>query len=114
MITGDRALAEGKHGAFYNTLEEFHKYWDRIDIICPKISKQQIVNSKTNYQLPITNLFGNVYLHPSPWPIWLQPLWILHEGLHVLRITNYKLPITNCLMTVHEFPPFYNGIGARL
>ncbi len=36
MISGDRSLAEGKHGAFYNTLEELHKYWDRIDIICPK------------------------------------------------------------------------------
>lgn len=37
MISGDRSLAEGKRGAFYNTLEEFRKYWDRIDVICPKV-----------------------------------------------------------------------------
>ena len=36
MISGDRSLAQEKKGAFYNTLEEFHKYWDRIDIITPR------------------------------------------------------------------------------
>lgn len=40
MITGlgsAKDLASGKRGAFYNTLEEFHKYWERIDIIAPKV-----------------------------------------------------------------------------
>lgn len=99
MITGDRALAEGKHGAFYNTIEEFHKYWDRIDIICPRI---------TNYELRITNLFGNVYLHTSPWPLILHPLWIWKIGREIYKEQKFGL------MTVHEYPPFYNGIGARL
>ncbi|KKR88726.1 MAG: Glycosyl transferase family 1 [Candidatus Wolfebacteria bacterium GW2011_GWB1_41_12] len=82
MITGlgsAKDLASGKKGAFYNTLEEFHKYWDRIDIIVPRIK---------NYESRTTNLFGNVFIHISPWPF--------------------------DLMTVQEFPPFYNGIGARL
>ncbi len=114
MISGDRSLAEGKHGAFYNTLEEFHKYWDRVDIICPRVtSNRQIVNGKriTSYKLPIT-LFGNVFIHPSPWPLFLQPLWIWWMGRKL--ITNYKLPITDLVMTVHEYPPFYNGLGAKL
>lgn len=101
MITGDRSLAEGKRGAFYNTLEEFHKYWDRIDIICP-------AGAITNHQSPITNFFGNVFIHPSPWPLWLQPWWILKKGRQLYRENKFNL------MTVHEYPPFYNGLGARL
>ncbi len=108
MISGDRTLAEGKRGAFYNTLEGFHKYWERIDIICPPIS---------NFQFPISkepkSYFANVFIHTSPWPLLFQPFWILREGFRILKTNNYKLETKNYLMTVHEYPPFYNGIGAR-
>lgn len=97
MISGDRSLAEGKRGAFYNTLEEFHKYWERIDIICPKTKRGQD---------PV--LFDNVFIHPSPWPIWLQPWWILKKGSEIYREQKFNL------LTVHEYPPFYNGLGARM
>ena len=103
MISGDRSLAEGKRGAFYGTLEEFHKFWDRIDVICPRVNNQQI-----------KEVFGNVFIHSSSWPLIFQPLWILREGLRILKTNGYSLMANNYLMTVHEFPPFYNGIGARL
>lgn len=102
MITGlgsAKDLASGKKGAFYNTLEEFHKYWERIDIIAPRIKGQE---SRTK------ELFGNVYVHISPWPIIFHPLWFLKKGLEIYKEQRFNL------MTVHEFPPFYNGIGARL
>jgi len=117
MVSGDRSLAEGKRGAFYNTLEEFHKYWDRIDIICPKIqnpkseilNKSKIRNSKPiPYTLNPIPFFDNVFIHPSPWPLLLQPFWILKKGREIYREQKFNL------MTVHEYPPFYNGIGARL
>lgn len=110
MISGDKSLAEGKRGAFYNTLEEFHKYWDRIDIICPRIvnNKWKLANRESNYRLLITNYFGNVFVHPSPWPLILQPFWILKKGKQIYKEQRFNL------MTVHEYPPFYNGIGARL
>jgi glycosyltransferase involved in cell wall biosynthesis len=95
MISGDRALASGKKGAFYNTLEELHKHFDRIDIITPRI---------TNYELRIKEIFGNVFIYPSPWPIWLQPFWIFLKG----KALSYDIA------TVHEYPPFYNGLGAWL
>src|SRR3989344_2793230 len=103
MISGDRSLAEGKRGAFYGTLEEFHKFWDRIDVICPRVNNQQI-----------KEVFWNVFIHSSSWPLIFQPLWILREGLRILKTNGYSLMANNYLMTVHEFPPFYNGIGARL
>jgi glycosyltransferase involved in cell wall biosynthesis len=105
MISGDRSLAEGKRGAFYNTLEEFHKYWDRVDIICPKIQNSKIKMQNDNVKFKI---FENVYIHPSSWPLIAQPLWILKKGRQIYAEQKFNL------MTVHEYPPFYNGIGARL
>ncbi len=102
MITGlgsAEDLARGKKGAFYNTLEEFHKYWNRIDIIAPRI---------TNYELRITNLFGNVHIHTSPWPLVFHPWFFLKEGMRLHKKYHFDL------MTVQDFPPFYNGIGAYL
>lgn len=108
MVTGDRALAQGKKGAFYNTLEELHKHFERIDIITPQIE---------DYKSQITNIFDNVFIHSSPWPLIFQPFWIFREGLRILRSSNLapsKLVPSNWVMTVHDYPPFYNGIGARL
>ena len=102
MITGlgsAKDLASGKRGAFYNTLEEFHKYWERVDIIAPRVK---------NYESRITSLFGNVYIHTSPWPIIFHPFWFLKKSIEIYKEQKFDL------MTVHEFPPFYNGIGARL
>ena len=102
MITGlgsAKDLASGKKGAFYNTLEECHKYGDRIDIIAPRIRGQES---------GVKNLFGNVYIHISPWPLAFHPVWFLKKGLEIYREQKFDL------MTVQEFPPFYNGIGAWL
>ncbi len=106
MITGLGSatdLASGKRGAFYNTLEEFSKYWERIDIICPRIPR-----GSTSGGFEIEPLFGNVFLHISPWPLIFHPVWFLKKGIQIYKEQKFDL------MTVHEFPPFYNGIGAKL
>ncbi len=103
MITGlgsARDLASGKRGAFYNTLEEFSKYWTRIDIICPKLTSLQA------YRL--TGYFGNVYVHISSWPLIFHPAFFISKALKIYKEQKFDL------MTVHDFPPFYNGLGARL
>ena len=102
MITGLGSaidLASNKKGAFYNTLEEFHKHWERIDIIVPRIKGQKS---------EIKEFFGNVYVHISPWPLMFHPFWFVKKGWEIFKKQKFDL------MTVHEFPPFYNGIGARL
>ena len=118
MITGLGSavdLASSKKGAFYNTLEEFHKYWTRIDIICPRInninsgnSKLETLNPKQsqNYKSQTINLFGNVFVHISPWPLILHPIFFIYKILKLHRTIKFDL------MTVQEFPPFYNGIGS--
>lgn len=109
MITGLGSasdLALGKKGAFYSTLEEFHKYWERIDIICPK------VRGSTSLRVlevePRGTLFGNVFLHVSPWPLIFHPIWFLWKSISLYRRQKFDL------MTVNDFAPFYNGIAARI
>ena len=97
MISGDRALASGKHGAFFNTLEELHKHFERIDVICPRVAIHR-------YDMV---LFGNVHVHPSPLPLIFQSLWIWMKGKQLARLVKYNL------ITCHEYPPFYNGLGTR-
>jgi hypothetical protein len=55
MISGDTALASGRRGAFYNTLEEFSKHWNRIDVITPRVIDAVLLHP-----------FPNVFIHPSP------------------------------------------------
>jgi glycosyltransferase involved in cell wall biosynthesis len=100
MISGDRSMTAGKKGAFWYTLEEMSKHWERIDVICPKA---QIAHCP----LPTTH-YNNVFFHPSPHRLWYQPLWIRRKGIELVAAHHHTA------MTVHEYPPFYNGIGARL
>jgi glycosyltransferase involved in cell wall biosynthesis len=52
-------------------------------------------------------LFGKVHLHPCPGNLLQQPAWITKKGSALIE--KYKHEV----MTVHEYPPFYNGLGAR-
>lgn len=114
MLTGlgsARGLASGKKGAFYNTLEEFSKYWSRIDIICPQVPRSsRSPASGTSGMI----LFGNVFLHISPWPLIFHPFWFLKKAFQILRADHRGLKTDGYFMTVHDFPPFYNGIAARI
>ncbi len=99
MISGDRSILEGRRGAFHSLLQEFASHWERIDIICPRpafFAQQRV-------PLP-----PNISLHPSPYGLWFQPFWILREGKRLFRSLPFHV------MTVHEYPPFYNGVGAWL
>jgi glycosyltransferase involved in cell wall biosynthesis len=96
MISGDRALAQGKQGAFYNTLSELHTHFDRIDVICPRVSVNR-------YGMVV---FGNVHVHPSPWPLIFQPLWIFWQGWKLVRQEGHEV------MVVNNYPPFYMGVAA--
>jgi glycosyltransferase involved in cell wall biosynthesis len=93
MIVVGRILAQGKKGPFYYLLEEFSKYWDRIDVICPRIEQGDY------------NIHKNVYVHGFPRLMWRQPWFIFKKGLEIYRKEKFDL------FTVHNDPPFYNDIG---
>ncbi len=98
MISGDRSILQGKKGAFWYTLEEFCTSWERIDIIVP-------CGGSGDLGLGVRD-FPNVYFHQSPRGLWYQPWWILKKGQELISGHHHNV------MTVHEYPPFYNGLGA--
>lgn len=112
MISGDRSILCGKRGAFWYTLQELRKHWDRIDIICPHAlpappSPRISGESGPLLETGSRDQRGEVHFHPSPRGLWYQPWWILKEGKKL--IAGYRHDV----MTVHDYPPFYNGLGAR-
>ncbi len=100
MISGDRSILAGKRGAFWHTLEEFHTHWERVDVICPRSGQWPVVSGQTSE-------FENVWFHPSPWPLAWQKRWITEKGAQLIADHHHDV------MTVHEYPPFFNGLGAR-
>ncbi len=108
MVSGDRSMLQGKKGAFYYTLEEMSKHWERIDVIVPKVlsAKCQVPKNEETKNDQTKNFFGNVYFHPSPWSLWWQASWIERKGKDLINREQHNV------MTVHEYPPFYNGRGA--
>jgi len=103
MISGDRSLLSGKRGAFWYTLEIFAKHFDRIDIITPH-AKDIKVDANNPDAL---TFFGNTHLHPSPKGLMQQAAWIASRGAHLISLFHHSV------MTVHDYPPFYNSLGAR-
>jgi glycosyltransferase involved in cell wall biosynthesis len=95
MLSGDASIAQGVDGAFYRMLEQFARYWQRIDILTP-----------TALNATERTIHGHVYVHPAPYHRVLQPLFIKRKGAELLAQRPYHL------ITSHDFGFFYNGIGA--
>lgn len=109
MISGDRSVMQGKMGAFWYTLQELRTHFDRIDIICPRVPDESVHVSESGHRFghPIEN-GADVFFHPCPHGLWFQPFWIVAKGKALLHEFRHDT------MTVHDYPPFYNGIGAKM
>ena len=108
MISGDRSILQGRRGAFWYTLQEMRKHWNRIDIICPKVQSGGDGLSESGHRLHQEHSEGgDVYFHPCPKGLLYQSKWIVTKGEHLIRAHRHNV------MTVHDYPPFYNGKGAR-
>jgi glycosyltransferase involved in cell wall biosynthesis len=74
MISSDTATVRGMQGAFWNTLRGFHHYWDRIDVICPSLSKPKVLTP-----------FVNTHFHPLSAGKLLSPWYVFREGLNIIQ-----------------------------
>lgn len=95
MISGDTALGQGREGAFYHMLSRFARYWERIDVICPRASGS----------VPRV-VFGNVHVHPSSNHKAMQYFYVLRAGHDLLSQHQHDLIVS------HDYGFFYNGIAA--
>lgn len=93
FVSGDTALAQGKKGPFYYTLEEFSRHWERVDVICPKAQQK------------VYRVHDNVFIHSSPLPRIFQPWFIVKKGTELYNKEKFDI------FGVHSYPPFYNDIG---
>ncbi len=97
MVSGDRSVASKKPGAFARTLEGLAPHFERIDVLCPRTGE-----AHTEQVLP------NVWLHTSPASFLSHPFWIAKKGKELHAEHDYDV------VTVHDFPPHYTGLGAWL
>jgi glycosyltransferase involved in cell wall biosynthesis len=108
MISGDRSVLQGRMGAFWYTLQEMRKHFDRIDIICPKVTEGGAGMSESGHKIPESDeAGGEVFFHPCPNSLLFQIPWIADKGQALIAEHGHDV------MTVHDYPPFYNGIGAK-
>lgn len=109
MISGDRSILQGKMGAFWYTLQEMRKHWDRIDVICPRVPTKHVEVSESGHRIGSgSQEGGEVFFHPCPQSLVFQIPWIANRGKTLIQQHAHDV------MTVHEYPPFYNGIGAKI
>ena len=105
MISGDRSILEGRKGAFWYTLQGLRKHWERIDVICPR-PKSPAKASGESCKVARDLEQGSVFFHPHKGGLLSQSSWIVLKGSALHKEHQYAA------MTIHEYPPFYNGRGA--
>ncbi len=106
MISGDRSVLQGKMGAFFYTLQELRKHWDRIDVICPRVQEEYMDAPESGHRFQQDEQGGEVYFHPCPQSLLFQSKWIYERGASLIEKHSHSV------MTVHDYPPFYNSSGA--
>ncbi|MAF20696.1 MAG: glycosyltransferase [Candidatus Peribacteraceae bacterium] len=107
MISGDRSILQRKQGAFWYTLQELRKHFDQIDVITPQIIIPRLKGESKSKAGESALIGGSVFFHPCPNRLLRQPRWIVKKGKELIKAFGHDV------MTVHEYPPFYNGIGAK-
>jgi glycosyltransferase involved in cell wall biosynthesis len=96
MVSGDTAIARGEQGPFYNTLAEFAKYWDGIEVLTPYTGIFEPVSPFENvtvYSAPRKNKLG-------------LPGFIIEKGQALVKQNPYDLIVS------HDYGLFLNGRGA--
>lgn len=97
MISGNNTTVVGKRDSFFEMLEEYSKYWDRIDVI--GVPVQDKLAKK------LTSVHGNVYFHVCSGPKIMLPQQIQRIGLDLTAQRKYDL------ISIHEYAPFLLGFG---
>ena len=99
MVSGDRQVAIGEQGPFHAMMREFSRWFERIDVLCPRPDRP----------VTTTSIHGNVHFHPADVARPRMAAWIARAGRELLREHGHALIVS------HDYGWFYNGLGsARL
>ena len=99
MVSGDRQVTIGETGPFFPMLREFSRYFERIDVLCPRPDRTPTVSV----------IHDNVYFHPAPCGRLGMVRYIARRGAELIAEHGHGLIVS------HDYGWFYNGLGsARL
>src|SRR5581483_4161162 len=96
MLSGDIAVAQGRAGAFDETLRQLSRHWERIDVLCPRAPESAERRPH-----------ANVFVHPSTTGRALQPLFLVRTATALARERRYDLIVS------HDYGVFLNGVAAH-
>jgi glycosyltransferase involved in cell wall biosynthesis len=96
MVSGDRQVVLGERGPFYSMQAEFSRYFERVDVICPKPAGE----------IKVRRIHDNVYFHPAPVTRRGMVNYITRQGTELIEKHGHAL------ITSHDYGWFYNGVGS--
>ncbi len=96
MVSGDRQSSVGEIGPFHQMQAEFSRWFERIDVLCPKPDRA----------VTTTRIHEVVHLHPAPVGRARMVGWIEAKGRDLLAQHGARLIVS------HDYGWFYNGLGA--
>ncbi len=98
MVSGDRQVTVGERGPFYSMQEEFSRWFERIDVICPRPpSAPQILT-----------IHDNVHFHPAECGRAGMVRYIAKKGQELIAAFDHDLIVS------HDYGWFYNGVGSAI
>jgi len=97
MVSGDRQVCIGERGPFHSMQREFSRYFERIDVLCPRPPAEPTVFT----------IHDNVHFHPASCGRFGMVGYIARRGEELVREHGHDLIVS------HDYGWFYNGLGAR-
>jgi glycosyltransferase involved in cell wall biosynthesis len=96
MVSGDRQVSIGEKGPFFAMQREFSRYFERIDVICPRPEKP----------VTVTTIWDRVHFHPAQCGRSKMARYVLEKGRELLAEHGASLIVS------HDYGWFYNGVGS--
>jgi glycosyltransferase involved in cell wall biosynthesis len=96
MLSGDRQTPVGEKGPFHAMQREFSRWFERIDVLCPRPDRSVTVRS----------IYGRVHFHPAEVPRSGMLRFLERQGLELIRQHRPELIVS------HDYGWFYNGLAA--
>ncbi|MBI5434495.1 MAG: glycosyltransferase family 4 protein [Planctomycetes bacterium] len=96
MLSGDRQVSIGEQGPFHAMQREFSRWFERIDVLCPKPPKPPTVST----------IWERVHFHPSPSSRAGMLSYLTRRGGELLALHRHELIVS------HDYGWFYNGLAA--
>lgn len=99
MVSGDRQVAIGERGPFHSMQREFSRYFERIDVLCPRPDRP----------VSVRTIHERVHFHPADTGRTGMVGYIARRGAELIAEHGHGLIVS------HDYGWFYNGLGsARL